>query len=165
MTELFSCSLCYYYYFFFDLSFSLQKINMAWLASRKLADDDKVNQERNALKSKLSNEGHLIRFLSRKGTYNTVTFTEDSVFDRIFPPDYEVPARRNTVCTAGYSVLSLSMNSSNVMPSGMLHHRSTSTLSMSPHRSPISQFRSFQRIKATILQVKQINISPFHWRQ
>jgi hypothetical protein len=74
-----------------------QKLNKTWLESRRLADRDRAVQERNNLKAAhIPSDGNMIRLLSRKGTYNTITFCDDELFDKTFP-DAEAPEPRSKV--------------------------------------------------------------------
>lgn len=66
---------------------------MTWLESRKLADTERSIAERKEKGSSAAGATAIaLRFHSRKGTYNTITFCDDDLFEQYFPdPESDVP--------------------------------------------------------------------------
>ena len=50
-----------------------ENVNRKWLEHRKIVEDERIARDKPV---KTGNNDHYVRFLSRRGTYDTITFTD-----------------------------------------------------------------------------------------
>jgi len=50
-----------------------ENLNRKWIEQRKIVEDERIARDK---PNKSQNNDHYVRFLSRRGTYDTITFTD-----------------------------------------------------------------------------------------
>ena len=50
-----------------------ENLNRKWIEQRKIVEDERIARDK---PNKTQNNDHYVRFLSRRGTYDTITFTD-----------------------------------------------------------------------------------------